>query len=206
MTVSDILFSVSSRVSLQLIVRFLQSQNDLDFLNMAFIRPFIISSSFISTRPHRNFFCKHYGISIDYLLFVICKKSKLLFFGLFWKNKGMNLFCKIWKEKFTYTSLYLSIANVLRMFFIFQHVISSLSLAFRGFNGDVFQLHTRTHAHMHALIFICYSTGLRLRAKKLAVFIKHMHYKKSSSLAESNFSKTKVLSGNQALNKNPSNV
>ena len=55
---------------------------------------------------------------------------------------------------------------------------------------------------MHALIFICYSTGLRLRAKKLAVFIKHMHYKKSSSLAESNFSKTKVLPGNQALNKN----
>ena len=33
-----------------------------------------------------------------------------------------------------------------------------------------------------------------------------MHYKKSSSLAESNFSKTKVLPGNQALNKNPSNV
>ena len=94
------------------------------------------------------------------------------------------------------------------MFFTFQHVISSLSSAFREFIGDVFQLHThaRTHAHMHALIFICYSTGLRLRAKKLAVFIKHMHYKKSSSLAESNFSKTKVLPGNQALNKNPSNV
>ena len=154
------MFSVSSRVSLQLIVRFLQSQNDLDFLNMAFIRPFIISSSFISTRPHRKFFCKHYGISIDYLLFVIiCKKSKLLFFGLFWKNKAVNLFFKIWKEKFTeekftYASLYLNIANVLRMFFTFQHVISSLSSAFREFIGDVFQWHThvRTHARTHARI------------------------------------------------------
>ena len=87
--VSDILFSVSSRVSLQLIVRFLQSQNDLDFLNMAFIWPFIISSSFISTRPHRNFFCKHYGISIDYLLFVICyylQKIKIVIFRTFLKK------------------------------------------------------------------------------------------------------------------------
>ena len=121
---------------------------------------------------------------------------------------------KHFEEKFTYTSLYLIVTNVLRMFLTFRRVIPSLSSAFREFIGGVFPLHTHTHARTqtHALIFICYGSELCLPVNIyyffffLVAFIRHMQCKKSSLLVDiCNFSKTKGLSGNQALNKNSSN-
>ena len=99
----------------------------------------------------------------------------------------------------------------LRMFFTFQRVIFNLPLAFRVV-GKVFPLHTHSHAHTrtHTLVFICYNIGLQLPVSIscfLVALIKHIQYKKSNSLVGiSNFSKTKGLSGNQALNKSSSNV
>ena len=74
---------------------------------------------------------------------------------------------KHFEKKFIYyTLLYLNITNVLRMFFSFQRVISSLPSAFREFIGEVFSLHLHTHTNTltqaHTLICIGYDTGLSL--------------------------------------------
>ena len=72
------------------------------------------------------------------------KKESIEFISSTFERKHFEL-------KFTYTSLYLNIKNVLRMFFTLQRVISSLPSAFREFIGDVFPLHTHTYTHKHTL-------------------------------------------------------
>ena len=66
--------------------------------------------------------------------------------------------------------------------------------------------HARTHTNTHInfdLLWPWTSSASKYILFFLVAFIKHMHYKKGSSLVDiSNFSKTKGLSGNQGLNKN----
>ena len=63
--------------------------------------------------------------------------------------------------------------------------------------------HTHKYTHKFHLFWRWTSSTSKYILFFLVAFIKHMHYKKGSSLVDiSNFSKTKGLSGNQGLNKN----
>ena len=124
----------------------------------------------------------------------------LLFFGFIKRNKLRSCFFSIWK-KTLWRKIHLHIA-------LSQYTFSS---DFTEFIDNVFPLHTHPYAHtntyinFHLLWHWTSSTRDHILFF-LVAFIKHMQYKKSSSLLDiNNFSKTKGLSGNKALNKNLSN-
>lgn len=119
------------------------------------VRSFTINSSFIIMHPHHNFSVNN----ATFQLFPI-KITKIVKFWIFWKKKQSSEFTsstferRYFEEKFTFTSLYLNIINILCMFFTFQHVISSLSSASRKFIGAIFPLHTHipTHTQINTLV------------------------------------------------------
>ena len=86
------------------------------------------------------------------------KKSKLLFYFYFFSKFIFSTFERKIHLLKHHNILFPQI--FLRMFFIFQRFISSLSSAFREIIGDAFLLQT------HILIFICYGFGLCLLANK----------------------------------------
>ena len=95
----------------------------------------------------------------------------------------------------------------------------SLPSGFIEIIGNIFPLHTHKHTHTHThthkhknthinfyLLWHWTSSASEYILFFLVAFNMHMQGKKSSPLLNvSNFSKTKGLSGNQALNKNSSN-
>ena len=92
---------------------------------------------------------------------------------------------KHFEVKFTNTSLYPNITNVLCMIFTFQHVVSSLSSSFREFIGDIFPLHTHTHSCTYTnthinfrLLWTWTSSTSEYILFFIVAFTEHMEYRK----------------------------
>ena len=99
----------------------------------------VTNSLFIITRPYHDLFCKWYCSSVVCLLLnntnshYLLKKESIGFISSIFERKHF-------KEKLTYTSLYLNITYVYHIC-----VISNLSSASKEFTGNTFLLHTHIH-------------------------------------------------------------
>ena len=124
-------------------------------------RSLIINSSFIITRPHRDFFVNNTAFQV-----IICYWS--CYFSDFLEEESSEFISstferKHFEETFTHTSLYLNITNVLLMFLPFSVQFLICRQLSENLSAKYFHYrHSYTHAHRKT--FVMTDTGLCLPA------------------------------------------